>query len=387
MPIVFVHGVAQRNQKQFGEGVEVFLREYVAPRLNAANPESVAVLNAYWGRLGAAYAWDGLAVPAPFARQMGAADNDLQIAASIADVPTMVKAGDAEAAIVADVLLSTAPTAAIDPLYSLTPEVAARIIEKDESQTDAAGESLTAVSQGVILDQISDAIQEGVDRFKGSPGMLLSRVLTLARGPINASVTRFLGDIFVYLNGRTKGRSMTEEQRGDTEGEPGAIPQAVLDVLWDAANTAPNEPLIVLSHSMGGQLMYDIVTYFLPNLKKSNPGKWDRVKVSFWGAAACQVGLFEEMKLFKISSDKYSAAQHNKVPGPAEDLVGYWWSVWDPNDFLSYRTQGIFERVDDFMFNGGASVLAAHGAYLVRPSFYKKLAGLVDQHCGDHAAN
>jgi len=381
MPIVFVHGVAQRNQKQFGAGVEVFLREYVAPCLNAASPDSVVVESAYWGRLGAAYAWKGASVPAPFARQMGAGEAELAIAASIADVPSLVKQGDDEADAVANELMSAQPrTTVVDPLAILTPAVAEKIIKRDKALGNGLGADMAAASQGVIPGRVQDTINEALERFEGSPGALMSRVLRLVRGPVNATVTRFLGDIFVYLNGRTKGRSVESDLRNKgVDEDPGAIPQAVLDVLLRAGNAAPGEPLVVLSHSMGGQIMYDIVTYFLPKLKARDPGKWGNLTITFWAAAACQVGLFEEMKLFKASSADYSAAKGNKVPGPSKELVGYWWSIWDPNDFLSYKTADIFERVDDYKFDGGVSVLAAHGAYLVRPSFYRKMAELVDR--------
>src|SRR3974390_177319 len=62
MPIVFVHGVAVRDQRTF-QGVEVFLRRYVAPKLNPARPDAVTIVPAFWGDEAARFAWRGRSRP------------------------------------------------------------------------------------------------------------------------------------------------------------------------------------------------------------------------------------------------------------------------------------------------------------------------------------
>ena len=74
MPIVYVHGVAVRNPDERREEVkragrafrevpwpqiEALLRQHVAPSVSP-DPEGVPVLRAYWGDLGANFAWNGL---------------------------------------------------------------------------------------------------------------------------------------------------------------------------------------------------------------------------------------------------------------------------------------------------------------------------------------
>ncbi len=178
------------------------------------------------------------------------------------------------------------------------------------------------------------------------------------REPINDLVTLFLGDVFTYIANR------------GTASKPGKIPCAVLSALSEARQSAPGEPVVVLTHSMGGQIVYDLVTTFLP-------ASGTDLRIDFWCATASQVGLFEEMKLFVASSDAYSKANGNRVPFPACRYLGGWWNVWDHNDFISYTAKPIFERVDDEAYDSGVSLIQAHGEYLLRPSFYRKFADKV----------
>ncbi len=122
----------------------------------------------------------------------------------------------------------------------------------------------------------------------------------------------------------------------------------------------------MLTHSMGGQIVYDLVTHFLPGAQGP--------RIDFWAATASQVGLFEEEKLFLASQPQYSAAHNNKTPFPDRRYLGAWWNVWDNNDIISYTAAPIFEGVDDECFNSGISFVQAHSEYLARPSFYRKFA-------------
>jgi hypothetical protein len=154
-------------------------------------------------------------------------------------------------------------------------------------------------------------------------------------------VTAFIGDVFTYI--RERGNYVN----------PGPIPARALETLLQASNiqkqqmaasTAINprkEPLVVLSHSMGGQITYDLVTHFLPR----DP-KYKDVYIDFWCASASQVGFFEELKLFLESDEKYS----------------------------SYSVKNIFEGVEDAVYNTGMFLSDAHGGYLVRPSFFRQFA-------------
>jgi hypothetical protein len=62
------------------------------------------------------------------------------------------------------------------------------------------------------------------------------------------------------------------------------------------------------------------------------------------------------------------------APTPSDEHLGYWWNVWDYNDFLSYRAAGMVEGVDDKSYSSGLSVVSAHSGYSRRPSFYRRFA-------------
>ena len=118
----------------------------------------------------------------------------------------------------------------------------------------------------------------------------------------------------------------------------------------------------MIAHSFGGEIVYDILTYFDPTLT-----------VDCLISVGSQVGLFEEMKLYVVS-------QANLPPNPPlgrlkrPDSIKRWLNVLDTNDILSYLIEPIFDGVNDFHYDTGYSSLSAHGGYFMRPSFYKRLA-------------
>jgi hypothetical protein len=192
-----------------------------------------------------------------------------------------------------------------------------------------------------FFDTLRQQVSELVDRTQGLPSRTASiAILDWQRENMHAQISRFLGDVFVYL-----------DKRGD-KANPGPIVQSVLDAL----NSAPaNEPLIVITHSMGGNIVYDILTYFAPSLK-----------VDIWVSVAAQVGQFEELKLFRKSDPALKGP--SKVAKPK---VGYWTNLYDPADILSFRVDPIFKGVDvDEPFLTGANLLKAHTEYFGRASFY-----------------
>ena len=129
-----------------------------------------------------------------------------------------------------------------------------------------------------------------------------------------------------------------------------------------AAKTDGDDKLIVIAHSFGGEIVYDILTKFDPGLS-----------IDVLITVGSQVGLFEEMKLYLASDDMYpDDAGHAKVPMPSN--LKRWLNVFDPNDVLSFLAEPIFAGVQDFKYDTGFSTLQAHGGYFLRPSFYSRLA-------------
>jgi hypothetical protein len=411
MPLVFVHGVANRvdkrgNLESFEDYVEPLLRRYVAPILRS-DPENAVIRLAYWGDEGVKFAWNGESRPRSVLLGQGAAaspavaERSAQLAA-LPDTRVVVRSAPASPASVPSGLIAAGSQGgpALPQLKVLGPDVlsdllaafisaemppggdqSAALIAADDAARDPAVrtalaaapdlqaeadvlrraiESRIAADAGLIaqgtspLSRVMDTVRETVSRVAGAPGAAVSTALLELRKPLNNLVTLFAGDVFVYL-----------QTRGDSA-RPGKIPTVVMKTLEDARTAAPNEPMVVLSHSMGGQIIYDLVTHFLPATFGG--------RIDFWAAAASQVGLFEEEKLFLAKDPKYSAANGNKVPFPDRKYLGGWWNVWDSNDVISYTADPIFEGVDDESYNSGVSVIQAHGEYLQRPSFYRKFA-------------
>ena len=403
MSIVYVHGVATRSGNESYEshwnGIRGFLERYVAPEISAA----CKAFPAYWGDEGVAFAWNGASRPFSLLFGQGAAavpaagdraltlaslDPTLLPAATSAPTSSLVPAGPSAARAGSNLrlkdlspdelsdLLATALTAeaggaertrlaiaadevahdpATGPLLASLPSAER---EREELMRLIAARTtspLAAQGAGGLLSTLSDRLGEAVSRVAGAPAFAVSTVLGELRRPVNNLATLFVGDVFAYLS-----------RRGD-EVHPGPIPLRIIEALRAAKAAAPSEPLIVLTHSMGGQIIYDLVSYFLP---RKAPG----LRIDYWCATASQVGLFEEMKQFLASGAAYSAASGNKVPFPDRRYLGGWWNVWDHNDFISYTAAPIFEGVDDEPYNSGVSLATAHGEYLARPSFYRRFA-------------
>lgn len=186
-----------------------------------------------------------------------------------------------------------------------------------------------------------------------------SHILAQMRRPLNQIGAMLLGDVFWYLS-----------TRGDAT-QPGEIPLRVLATLSQAqkTKTQTGEPLVVLTNSMGGEIMYDIVTHFLPRLPE-----YDDVQIDYWCSVASQIGLFEEMKLFLASSDQYGAKHGNRVPFPDRKRLVAWWNAWDIDDMISYSVRDIIEGVDDTPYHVGRLLFDEHLGYLQADGFYKEFA-------------
>jgi hypothetical protein len=416
MPILYVHGVNVRSRDGFF-ALKDYLRRYLAPVISH-DPDNVLIDDAFWGDAGVDFAWNGgsrprsrilgqgagataLApiegaltaaayrqaldrIPAPQAgaRPTGglissgtttalssappvrARDLDpdelsdllaVTISAQVPDAPQqarLILAADAvahEPTLPASLAAATSAQDEIDTLLDLV---------RRRAQADAE-----LLAQGIPdwLAGVRDRLGEGLGRALDLPSYAISVVTAEIRRPLNDLISIFLGDVFTYLRERGKDQS------------PGEIPRRLLDKLQEAhANkqTRGGKPLVVLSHSMGGQIVYDALSHFL-----SGAPALAAVRVDFWCASASQVGFFEEAKLFLASLPLHRTG--HPVPLPDRHL-GVWWNVWDHNDFLSFTVRDIFTGVDDEPFDSGMSLLEAHGGYLKRPSFYRRFAAKLE---------
>jgi hypothetical protein len=221
------------------------------------------------------------------------------------------------------------------------------------------GRSLVSRPQD-LPDAAVEAVEEGLEAVAGNEPRGIRRLRDMAttlRRPVEDFVPVFIGDVMTYV--ATRGTAQA----------PGPIVERVLAGLEAAAFAAESreEPLVVLTHSMGGQVVYDIVTHFLPRMPEHHG-----VRIDFWCAAASQVGYFEELGLFLESAT-------DRGPGPTayppSQHLGGWWNVWDHADLLSFRAEGIIEGVDDSAFFAAGTLATDHYRYLRNVDFYRTLAG------------
>jgi hypothetical protein len=412
LPIFYIHGVNVRSRDGFF-AIKTYLQRLVAPTISN-DPEGVLIDDVFWGDIGVRFAWDGASRPRTRLLGMGAgvrplsplegaltaeafADTFRRLPATPSSTPATsgLMAGGAVAVSPAGTKLSLKNLGA-DELSDLLaamigaqvaePERRARLIlaadavahdpatlaalagaRSPEQECDLlldrvrqkAEADAALVGMGIpnwlvgVRDRLSEALSRAVDL----PAYAVSVAAAEVRPHLNALVSVFLGDVFAYLHSR------------GSAAQPGEIPKRLLKKLEQAHThklERSGEPLVVLSHSMGGQIIYDALTHFLPGTPSLR-----EVRIDFWCATASQVGFFEEAKLFLASQPEHKTG--HPVPFPQAHL-GVWWNVWDHNDFLSFTAKDIIDKIIDESFDSGLSLLTAHGGYLERPSFYRAFA-------------
>ncbi|QFP75039.1 hypothetical protein [Deinococcus sp. AJ005] len=432
MPIVFVHGVANRDPLGW-TGVEQLLRAYVAPVLNPKAPDEVHIGAAYWGDIGVQFRWGGRSRPRSLLGMGSTDETDFRnrVLETLA-WPELLKGIPLEAgqettagSLIASGAAPRSPSSRWSSLNAddrsdllnglivelLAPgttvgdddtknrQLATLLVDADrlarnESEVnllrqmpDAASEAAelqrllteqlqsqrttdALIPQGVLdtLKGLGSRLDEALSRAASWPSTLASRIALQARPPLNNLITLFFGDVFWYLARRGEGTDI------------GEIPQRLLDALYTArkAPQMDGEPLVVLTHSMGGQLMYDALTHFL-KLDKRHAD----TRIDFWCATASQVGLFLEMGLFRHQMGIPAPAAGSGRAAPPIDRpdaarLGAWWNVWDPNDVLSFTVQDIVRGVKDEPYDSGLPFTAAHSGCLQRVSFYRRLAEKIE---------
>jgi hypothetical protein len=181
----------------------------------------------------------------------------------------------------------------------------------------------------------------------GAPGG--GRVLRRIRPVATQRAGIFVGDVFAYLN-----------SRGEKD-SPSDIVRVVRDALANAASrrTEPDSKLVVVAHSMGGDIVYDILTHFDP-----------AIHVDAFVTVGSQVALFKELKLY-VEDKGSSPVVSGLISKPTN--IGLWVNVFDPLDVLGFATEGVFAGVKDFAFATQASPLDAHSTYFIRPNFHERL--------------
>jgi hypothetical protein len=207
------------------------------------------------------------------------------------------------------------------------------------------------------LRDLGNAVDAAI-KIASNPAAGLARAATLAalQAQRIAQTRRwafFFGDVFEYL------------RRGQ---DPDGIAVRVEATLSQAAAQAsPADPLVVVAHSFGSEVVYDLLTSGRP------PG----IEVELWAMAGSQASLFAEMRMYRSSPPQPAASRPPALGRPAQ--VKRWLNVVDPADVLSYVAAPVFgkDAVEDVTFREWGNIATAHSGYFTEPAFYELLASRV----------
>lgn len=214
------------------------------------------------------------------------------------------------------------------------------------------GEAL--IHMGGLQDWMS-GLGELLCRAASLPGDAVSTIFAEGRPILNEFLANFLGDVLSYM-----------KRRVDDQGQPGAIPQRVIAALRDAhrRKKESDEKIVVISHSMGGQLFYDAVCTFAAD----DPELQD-LEIDHWITCGAQVSFFAELGLFL---NQPNARQPARLPRPQR--VKAWTNFYDPNDSVGFIMEPVFDGVCDLEYDTGYGLFLAHTGFLCRPSFFAAIA-------------
>lgn len=364
--IVFVHGVANRKTDA-GFEANVAARDRRFKELGFAAAD-FKIRNPYWGEFGAVPQWNLASVP-----KFDTAYQALGIGGAFAPAANGSEILEAARVDFPAVIGALSVTSLSDPAKAPSQDQelfwmsAAKYAEAQPKPAWLA----TVKNDGEFCDRLRkeaeagaavqglgflDKVKEAADKLKGGASNLVNSPFARAgREKITPSLAIFIGDVFRYLR----------EDEARTR-----IRDTVVEAIVAAAKERKTgEPLVLIGHSMGGVILYDVLSSdeAAASLPEAIGSKFE---VDLLLTVGSQVALFEEMKLYEASSAEFSA-QTKQVPRPK--VVKTWWNAFDKMDVLSFVTKPVFQDTEDFSVDTIAGVLDAHGAYFSSTMFYTRL--------------
>jgi hypothetical protein len=396
MAVVFVHGVNTRKGPSY-DAQTLVIDKFVRKHLGGATIGGRALPAPqtsfpYWGDLGMTFAWNMASLPRPQMQALGGtADIDLQavlghLRDALPELPkdqpltalakkslplavdainhlALTSVAAADVAAVADFVVAASSYAEANPHPAWVNAVAGDedLLNQLVAQVQAAGAGVQALGGlGAAFNKIKASAVKLKQAVKNMAGTAVdkagdfasTKLLASTRDSLNETLGRFFGDVFIYLDGR-----------GDAA-HPGPIPSRIIKSFDDALAAAPNEPFVIIGHSLGGVISMDLLRHFRPD-----------IDVDLFVTVGSQVAHFEELKLYRASDPAVRAPGKAKTP----DNVRRWINVFDEVDIFSYSVDRVFDRVDvDAPYDTQTYTIKAHGAYLVQDRFYERVRARVD---------
>ena len=319
MPLVFVHGVATRSSAE--RAAEIAQRDALFREITFRN-DAVEVFNPDWGKNAVSFTTGMPWLPDPdklqpfaagdaslldgaarnvglgrIAKVDGAQAVDLTVLAALEEA---VDAGDKSGrpAVAADKELVLLARTAADYLAPLMPDttaapkgIAELAVETDQDFADALDAEFQLLARAdVQAFGIGDKLRQAVGALADWIGNGVSdAALRAKRRSLSQGVALFLGDIFVYLRQR--------QVAGPTGTAARLFEPILLDLIQAAkAKRAEREPFVVVGHSLGGVLLYDMLTdpICLGRLMDEVPG----FRIDLWLTVGSQPGFFADLGLY-----------------------------------------------------------------------------------------
>jgi hypothetical protein len=356
MGLVYVHGIGSRPGRRYDAAArrrEALFRNVLLP---ASGLKGATIALPYWGGLTKPPRWGLASLPHKGTEQLGPDMDDLDALAE--QTPSVLAVAQSSVADAVDLLYVLAdPHSENERLLDEQVSVIVEYIGLRESLYPYEPEYvrypwLPDVRDDFgFVDRLVAEVWPAEGETLGAGGKLrdiflravrlldpTALVVGAGRRLVSTNTALLIADVLQYL-----------ALRG-TRDEPGEVISVVAKAIEESEG-----PRVVIAHSMGGNIVYDLLSHYRPDLE-----------VDALVTVGSQVGLFEELSLFRATRPDDGPV---KV-GPVR-AIRNWINVVDSADPLSFLAGPVFENVEDYSYP--SQVPWAHTAYLKQPNFHRRI--------------
>ncbi|MEP7188226.1 MAG: hypothetical protein ABI901_03415 [Roseiflexaceae bacterium] len=381
MPTLFIHGIGQHNLAEFQDlflDVRDRLRDSVVKTRGYSVPEQ-AFFPVFWGDWGPAAWYQGRELQADAQISSNAPSTGMDLAGAIqAKSLSAVAASTLDVGFDALEIVLSAPS----PLQEVLDELgisAAELLHaaaqtfgqphrseatvnlllvrallqrsKRRRNITARPEARQALQALLALCLDQQAMQKGLPLALTYPfWATVTMLVSHQRSNIMQIATSYVGDVMMYL------------------ARAAALRQFIHNTVIEACRQRPDEPLVIIAHSLGGVIAYDYA---------ADPAFADRPPIDLLVTIGSQVALFAEYGLVQGAITPVESGPRTYRPIYKEPyLCERWLNFYDPADFLSFPIGRMFlgAAEGDLICSAGKPFPASHSAYWDNDQLYEMIA-------------